>query len=99
KTPEAGTELHRSTLGESLERVAPHGPNERFLGNMCLVSIFSFWEHRTRSLIASALLIPDASVKSNLFGDIRYLRHCLLHCGGIADNRVAGAKVLKWFGA
>lgn len=94
---EGGMALHTSTLGEAIERNQPHGSNERFLGSMCLVSIYGFWDSGTRSEIARALCIEHNSVKSDLFGDIRTLRHLLLHAGGVADNTVAKCKVLKWF--
>lgn len=95
--PVSGTPLHRSTLGEVIDRCAPHGPNESFLGNMCVVSLYTFWELESRHRISEALEIPLNNVKSDLFGDLRWLRHAVLHKHGRASIEVENSKVLKWF--
>lgn len=88
--------LHASTLGQTLERVREGGANELALGQMCLVSIYAYWEVRTRNELAEILGIPITDVRSNLFGDIRLLRHMLLHRAGHADDDARKLKVLKW---
>lgn len=94
---DGGVALYESTLGEGISRCAPHGPNEQFLGNMCLVSIYSFWEDKTRGRIADALGITKDDVQSGLFSELAKLRHLILHAGGRADDRVKRFEVLKWF--
>jgi hypothetical protein len=88
---------HESTLGDRLGQCKPRGPNEIFLGNMCVVSIYSFWEDRTRGEIATALGIEKNNVKSGLFADLAKFRHVILHAGGRADNAFKKIEVLRWF--
>jgi hypothetical protein len=96
-TPENGVVLHQSTLGDRLSACAAGGQNEITLSNLCLISIYSFWEDRTREEIAKALGIEVASVQSDLFGDISKFRNIILHAGGIMDERARSLRVLKWF--
>lgn len=95
--PETGIPLHESTLGEAIKRASPHGPNEILLGNMCLVSIYTFWDVRGRSEIAKALGIENAGVSCDLYGDLRHIRHMLIHNGGYADKKADSLKLLRWY--
>ncbi|NCT71895.1 MAG: hypothetical protein GXC75_13210 [Xanthomonadaceae bacterium] len=94
--PQPQNLLHFSTLGETLERTRHGGTNELVLGQMCLVSIYAFWEVRTRNELAEVLGISLDGVRSDLFGDIRLLRHMLLHRAGKADGSANRLKILKW---
>ena len=71
------TPLHRSTLGQVIDRCLPHGPNEVFLGNMCVVALYTFLELRSRNRISESLEIPLNNVRSALFGNLRWLRHAI----------------------
>jgi hypothetical protein len=97
QNPVSGPALHKATLGEVIDRCSPHGPNEVFLGNMCLVALYTFWELESRHRIADALDIPLNNVRSDLFGDLRWLRHAVLHKHGKASIEVEKAKILTWF--
>lgn len=90
---------YRSTVGERIEMCKPDGPHEVFLGNMCITSIYSYWESVSRPGIATALKIELNDVQSPLFSDLRKMRHCILHADGKADKRVESAEVLSWFKA
>lgn len=89
--------LHESTVSQTLERTKPLGFNDTFLANMCVVSLYDFWDARTRKLFAQAFGLDHSKINSDLFGDLRALRHAVLHCGGVADSRVGKCKTLKWF--
>jgi hypothetical protein len=95
---EDGKFLHRSPIGERIAACRIGGANEGALSSLCLVSIYAFWEDNTRGAIARALSVKLDEVKSPLFGDIRVMRHSILHMGGVMDRRGANAlQVLKWF--
>lgn len=96
-TPEDGQALHMSTLGERLVACAKGGQNEVALSNLCLISIYSFWEDRARKEIANALGLETSAVQSDLFGDIGKMRNVILHANGVMDERARSLKVLKWF--
>lgn len=64
---------------------------------MCVVALYTFWELRSRHRISESLEIPLNNVRSDLFGDLRWLRHAILHKRGRASGEVEKAKVLIWF--
>lgn len=92
-----GEALHMSTLGERIEACSTAGANEFTLSNLCLVSIYSHWEDRTRGDIAKTLEIDKNNVQSDMFGDIAKMRNAVLHAGGVMDGRARSLKVLKWY--
>lgn len=89
--------LHESSVAETLGRIGRGGANHAFLANMCAVSIYEFWEGRGRAQLAEAFFGKQDVITSDLFGELRVIRHCILHCRGIADGRVAKCKSLNWF--
>lgn len=95
--PETGTALHRSTVAERIDACTTGGFNEIVLGNLCLVAIYSHWEVHTRVAIADALSVRAVDVQAPVFGDLRHMRHCILHVGGVMDERARHLEVLKWF--
>jgi hypothetical protein len=46
---------HVTTQGTYKKRNAGNGENHRFIGNLCLISIFQFWEDYYRARIAKSL--------------------------------------------
>lgn len=96
-SPTGGEALHMSTLEDRLAACETGGRNEISLSNLCIISIYTFWEDRTRREIAKALGLDSSGVLSDLFGDIAKMRNVILHAGGVMDERARTLKVLKWF--
>ena len=96
-TPDAVL-LHAVSQREYGARNRQGGDNHVFLGNVCLVSIYQFWEDQYRQDIAAAL---DKAEKNELrvpvMGDLRYLRQSIIHNSGIAVSDVERCEVLRWF--
>ena len=46
--------LHSTTQGELKRRNLPGGPNDVFIGNMCLVGLYTYWEDHYRAKVAAA---------------------------------------------
>ena len=86
-------------LSEALEQIAMNGPVETQFGQQWLVSMFAAWEHEYRRRLAKAHGVADEMVFVPLFGDLRLLRHDILHCRGIATAENSGrCEVLQpWF--
>lgn len=61
--------------------------------------IYQFWEDKYREEIALSKGISKSDLNSNLFGDIRYLRHSIIHNNGRGIDEVDKCKLLKWFRA
>jgi len=80
--------------------VAKRGPIATQLGHQWAVFVYAEWENNFRPRIASAFgCLPD-QVKAAVFGDLRCLRHDILHHGAVATEEWTGrCGVLRWFQA
>lgn len=75
---------HQTTQGQFRDRNRGGGDNHVLMGQMLIVLIFSFWEHEYRPRLAAALGHSEASeLKIPLLGDLRLLRHDIVHHRGI----------------
>ena len=97
--------------GDMKKRVHENGENYLLLGNLCLVSAYSYWEEYLRIEIGIAIgalkkgsknseetrRILNKHVKSDFWGDVKHLRHSILHNNGIANSDVSKCKIFKWF--
>jgi hypothetical protein len=89
--------LHTCSQGELKARNEEGGANHRFIANMCLVSIYQYWEDHYRKQIATVLEKEKNDVESDIMGDIRRLRKSIIHHKGVALNEVRNCKVLRQF--
>jgi Trypsin-like peptidase domain len=97
QTGAANHVAHTTTIAERIGRNADCGENATFVGNMALVMIYSYWEDHYREQIATARRVTKDDLKSDVMGDMRWLRQSIIHHRGIATNDVGNCKVLLWF--
>jgi hypothetical protein len=91
-------ELYRCTQGEYKERNSEKGINSRFIGNMCVIAIYQYWEDYFRQKIANFLNRTSKNeLTSDIMGDIKILRRSIIHHRGIALKDVENCKLLRWF--
>jgi hypothetical protein len=97
--------------GEVKKRTAKNGTNYILMARQCVVSAYTYWEVYLRKEIGIALGIIEPKikdkeeiqrilnkyVKSDFWGDMKRLRHAILHKNGIADSDISKCKILKWF--
>ena len=97
--------------GALRERVIPNGKNVHALGNQLVVSAYSYWEEYLRVEIGKAKGVLPAEaqnteeakkvlnreVVSDFWGDLRHLRNSIVHSQGIASEKMADCKIIKWF--
>lgn len=95
-TPEA-IWLHRCTQGQYKSRNSEAGDNFKFIGNMCIISLYQYWEDHYRSKVANLFAMPKNELKAPIFGDLRLLRHSIVHHAGIALKNIEKSEVLKWY--
>ncbi len=92
---------HSSTQQEFKERNADNGLNQRLMSNLCLVTIYQYWEDYYRDKIAEAFGLTGTQrkkfVTSDLMGDMRHLRISIIHHNTIAKKEVENNLVLRWF--
>jgi len=87
--------LHTCSQGELKARNKEGGANHRFIANMCLVSIYQYWNDHYRKEIALAL--AQKKEDSDIMGDIKRLRESIIHHKGVAVREVRNCKILRQF--
>ena len=63
------------------------GVNYQQLCRAILIFIFTFWEDETRRNLAEAMSKTASEIKSDIMGDLRLLRHAILHHKGWFDTK------------
>jgi hypothetical protein len=90
-------ELHRCTQGEHKSRNEKGGKNYSFIANMCLASIYQYWEDHYREELATSVGKSKNEIMSPIMGDIRRLRVSIIHNNGIAISDIEKCEILMWF--
>jgi hypothetical protein len=62
-----------------LEANSPGGSNEQRHARSIVVFLFTFWEDEIRPRLAEAKGVSVNEIRSNIMGDMRILRHAILH--------------------
>lgn len=92
---------HSSTQKKFKERNAEGGLNQRLMSNLCLVTIYQYWEDYYRDKIAEAFGLTGTqkkdSIASDLMGDVRRIRNSIIHHNNIAKKEIENNLILKWF--
>lgn len=62
-----------------LEANCPGGSNEQRHARAIVIFLFTYWEDEIRPRLADAISVPVNDIKSDIMGDLRILRHAILH--------------------
>jgi len=90
--------LYKCTVGECKERNSERGMNSRFVGNMCVIAVYQYWEDYYRQKIASFLNRTSKNeLTSDIMGDLKVLRRSIIHHRGVALKEVENCELLRWF--
>jgi hypothetical protein len=93
----AASSIHFSKIKEVKKRNKHEGENSKFIGSMCIVIMFSYWEHYYRGKIAKAYGSPDAkNIHDDFWGDMRRLRNDIVHNKSKCKES-ENTKLLCWF--
>ena len=104
--------IHTATIADVRRRNAPHGSNFVELGNLLLISLFTYWNEYFRreyvmalgklerdqsdSVVIQQALRDHGSV--DLWGDISLIRNDIVHCQAVSTRRnAARCRLIKWF--
>jgi len=68
---------------EFLEANGPEGRNEQQVCRAIVVFVFAYWDEETRPRCARLLSVPVQSLEMPVAGDLRRLRHAILHNKGV----------------
>lgn len=97
--------------GDIKRRIVHDGQNTLLLGRQCVVSAYAYWEEYLRIEVGKALgvlklearaneetrKILNRYVVSDFWGDMRHIRHSIVHANGIATDEVKTCQIIKWF--
>lgn len=79
-----------------LARNRPGGANEEQHARAILIFLFTYWEDEIRPRLAAASGVPHNGIRSDIMGDLREVRHAILHAKGVLrQDKHAKLKVLK----
>jgi hypothetical protein len=87
---------HECTQSELKQRNAKNGANAFFMANMCLVSIYHYWDEEFRNRLADVMEIKHKEVQSDIMGDIRLIRNIIIHKKGISDKPKDNFKIIDF---
>jgi hypothetical protein len=82
--------LHQTTQGILKARIQKGGGNYFILARLLIVLLYELWETAYRTRLATAADIPRDKLTVPIFGDLRLLRHAILHNKGCLGPRAAG---------
>lgn len=89
--------LHNCTQKEYKERNSKGGKNFITLANLCVTQLYQYWEDYYRDRIAKSLGQEKSVLAIDIFGDLRLIRHSIIHHQAIALPEISKCKVLTWF--
>lgn len=87
---------HQCTQKEYKERLKENGLNYSKIANLCIVSIYQYWEYH-RNKIGENYNLDKNSIVSDLMGDIRFYRNSIVHNKGVGNDDMDKCKILSWF--
>lgn len=89
--------LHKTTVGSLKERTKKSGQDIKIISNLCIIAIYQYWEDQYREKIAKLKGFGNKSdLKSDLFGEIRYLRQAIIHHKGKKIKEFNKLKILNF---
>jgi hypothetical protein len=90
--------LARWRRSEMLKQLSPTGDAHARLGRQWLVSLYQEWEDDIRPRLGKAFHVSKERVIAPVFGDLRLMRHDIIHKRGVASSENSGrTQILKWF--
>lgn len=99
--PDLGTERISGGLrvSELRKLMRPGGEVESWAGRAWLVFLYARWDEGFRPRLARAAgLASKDDVSVSVFGDLRLMRHDIVHNGSVATDKYSGrCEALKWF--
>jgi hypothetical protein len=94
--PEDGRWHGSMNIGEYLKASQRSGSFPDTIGKSFLTTIYSSWDEYFRSQIAQESGVDHKSVKSGLMGDLRRIRHCIVHKKSIVTDEAERFEELSW---
>ena len=83
--PESPDVIHTRILkADDYIRINSTGEaNEQQLSQSVIVFLFTYWEETVRPKLAASLNVEKTEIKADVMGDLRIIRHAILHAKGV----------------
>jgi hypothetical protein len=94
--PDEGSWQARMKVGDFLDACSENGKFSNDIAMAFIVSIYSLWEENYRIKIAKEVGKKKNTIKSELMGDVRTIRNCIVHENGIFREEPPLLKSLNW---
>jgi hypothetical protein len=94
--PTKATPTARITMGELRALGTPDGQFSDVLAKAILVSLYSEWDEYFRPRLAESIGVPKNAVRSNIIGDLRLIRNCIVHSQSVVANEHQRIVALSW---
>lgn len=89
--------MHRIVLvSEYIGANSVGGSNEQHHARAAITFLYAYWDEQVRPKLAQVLQVAVQEIRSDIFGDLRLIRHAILHNNGIITN--SNFKRLKMVG-
>jgi hypothetical protein len=83
-------------IGEIMESSQANGVFPDRIAKSFVTAIYSEWDEVVRHRIASECGTSAKAIRSDLMGDLRLIRHCIVHKRSVVTNEHQKLKELKW---
>ena len=89
--------LHSTTLGSVKRRLEDNGFDLTQAAHATIISIYHLWDEKYRVALAAEVNKDPNDINVDILGDLRLLRHSLIHNKGIAAADVSRCKIVTRF--
>jgi hypothetical protein len=94
--PDAGRWHASMKIGEAIESSQADGAFSNKIAKSFIVAMYSEWDEVYRHQVALEVGVVSKAVKCDLMGDLRLLRHCIVHNKSIIADEQSKVRELKW---
>ncbi len=94
--PDQGGWHGSMNIGELIDSAQKDGDFSNQIAKSFICSIYSLWDEFYRHNIAAENNCGQKQVASNLMGDIRHIRNCIVHKKSIITNEQEKIKEINW---
>ncbi len=84
------------SIGEVLDKTKSDGEFQNMIAKLTIVAIYAKWEEVYRKKIATDYGKRKCDVNADLMGDIRKIRHRIIHHDSNISNEETKLNILKW---
>jgi hypothetical protein len=94
--PDLGNFHGSMQVGEFLDSSVRDGLFSDRIAKSFLTAMYAEWDESYRHKVAQEVGVMQNAVQSDLMGDMRLIRHCIVHSKSVVTNEHQRLKELKW---